>query len=450
MRAALTLDEARAIFAGEVDAAWLSAMRETPEGRALIDAALDVLVEADRQDAASAANLSYETAPRAARASANLLLRRTRTGEPLRVPGGTFVQSADGVRFVVDDDVTLPEGDTATFFDTTCTAEFAGDIGVFPAGTIEAFAPLLETLSGQGTKIDVVPDGGLFRVRLTTDVTQPHPFRQDMRGLYVQIVDDDGGHPSNIGRIMQVDVVNGGAGPEVPGATEDAAAWSRPFAAGHREVSGWDTDEYPFTWRVLQWFDLGIVVANPSSATIGTPPALEGLAILRGIEAGEFESRTELRRRMRLAPQGPTPLGLLRRVLEAAIAFGQDVTKFRIYEQGALEPDPTIDRYAANFPGWGGFLADIHVSDMDTPETPDIFTAEGPYGVSTPGAENPGLGLPFDGTERRVVVRWDEGAISEPTTHPIRLAILAAAEKARPPGVAVELYQSQQHGYPDP
>lgn len=446
--APLTLDEARALFAGEVDASWLSELMSTQDGRALLDAALDMVVEADRRDVLAADSLSAVTATRGSRAVANLLVRRTRTGPRLRMPGGTFVESSDGVRFVVDDDVFLAEGDTATAFDTTCTAEFPGDVGVFPTGTVDRFAPFFETLSGAGTKIEVVADGPNRRVKLTTDVAQPHPFRGTMRGLYVTIVDDDGSHAANVGRIVQVDAVNAGGAPGDVGGAEDAVAWSKPFGPTEPEVVGWATGTYAFTWRVVPWEELGLVVTNSSAASLGTPPALEGMMLLRGLPFGAGDAADVLRRRLRLAPQRPTPLGLLRKVLQAAVELGQDITKFRIYEPGAEAPDSTVDRYAAQFPAWGGFLADVHCSDMDTPETPDIFVTQAPYGVSAPGAKNPGLGLPFDGRERRVIVRWDEGVLSDATARPIRALIFAAGQKARPPGTAVMLYRVEQWGYP--
>lgn len=450
MTPALTLDEARALFTADVDPAWLASLLATPEGVALLDAALSVMVEADRRAFVDASSLFVRTATRATNAHATVFITRTRSGEPIKVPGGTLVEASDGVRFVLDDDVSLAEGSVGVPFDTTCTAELPGDVGVFPAGTIDRFAPLLETLSGQGVSLSIVVDGANRRVKLVTDTSQPHPFRQDMLGLYVVIADDDGAHGRNLGRLVQIAAVNDGSSPGAVGAPEDAAAWSAPFAPTAPQVTHWDTGSYEYTWRVVQWTDLGLTVTNPADASVGTSASLDGLALDRGIVPGEHEQASELQTRLKLAPQHPTPLGALRKALQAILAFGQDVGTLDIYEPGSEAPDASVDRYAAEFPAWGGFLADLHVTDMPDPTTPAGMVATGPYGVTRVAPHNPGLALPIDPRERRVVVRWNEGSLPDATARPIRAALYAALQKARPPGVAIELYQSQQHGYPNP
>lgn len=445
----LTLDEARALFRADVDPAWYEALVSTPDGRALLDAVLDLFVEADRRDEAAAAALLVATATRASTAGATVFVTRTRPGQPLWVPAGTVVESADGVRFLLDDSLSLAEGAVGVPIDTTITADRPGDVGFFPEGTIDRFAPLLDTLSGAGVAIAVVTDGAFRRVKLTTNATQPHPFRQSMKGLYVVIADDDGAHAANLGRLVQIEVVNDGSSPSAVGALEDAVAWSPLYDPTAPQVSGWVTGMYEFTWRVVPWADLGLTVTNVTPATTGASPSLDGLGLERGIPPVPFEGVEALRKRLSLAPQGPTPLGLLRKCLQVLAGFGQSLADLRIYEPGALAPDATLDPYAANFPAWGGFLADIHCSDADDPETPDVQAVQGPYNVTTTTAKNPGLALPFDGRERRLIVRWTEGATPELSARPIRIALLNASAKARPPGVAVELYQSQQHGYPN-
>jgi hypothetical protein len=450
MSGGLTLDEARALFEADVDPAWYASLVATADGVALLDAALAIVVEADRRDAADAGALVAETATRASLAHATVFVARSRPGEALRVPAGTFVESADHVRFELDDDVILAEGAVGVLFDTTCTADRPGNIGVFPAGTIDRFSPLLETLSGAGIALAVVVDGAFRRVKLTTDASQPHPFRQSMLGLYVTIADDDGAHAANVGRLVQIVAVNDGSSPGAVGDVEDTVAWSAPFVPTSPQVAHWSTGRYAYTWRVVSWVELGLTVTNIDAASLGTSPSLDALALVRGIVPSSSDSAEVVRRKARLAPQPPVPLGLLRKVLQAFADFGQDLSALRIYEPGAPAPSATLDPYATNFPAWGGFLADVHCANMADPETPDVFVTHAPYGVTVPGAHNPGLGLPFDGRETRVLVRWDEGATAELTARPIRVAILLAASKARPPGVAIELYRSTQHGYPNP
>jgi hypothetical protein len=450
MTAPLTFDEALAIFRSEVDPAWYAALVSTPDGEATLAAALEVIVEADRRGETDAGALLVDEATRASFARATVFVRRTRAGERLKVPAGTFVESADGVRFLLDDDLDLAEGAVDVPVDTTVVADRPGDVGFFPPGSIDRFSPLLETLSGAGLSISIVTDGAFRRVKLTTDGTQPSPFRQSMIGLYVTIADDDGSHAANVGRLVLVAAVNDGSSPGAAGGLEDVAAWSAAFEPTAPQVSHWATGSYAFTWRVVSWVELGLTVENLTPATLGTSPSLDGLGLDRGMPAWPFESAESLRRRLRLEPQGPTPLGLLRKALQVLAFFGLDLRDLEIYEEGALAADPSVDRYAPNFPPYAGFFADLHHADMPSPVTLPIMVTHGPYGVTRPAVANPGLALPFDGREARIVVRWDETGVPELSARPIRKLLLEVLRKAKPPGVAVELYRSTQHGYPTP
>jgi hypothetical protein len=424
---ALTLEQARALFAAEVDDAWLAGLTSTPDGRALLDAALAVLVEADRRDEADAASLLLSGATRASKATAQVAIRRTRPGPVLKVPAGTRVQSPDGVRFLLDDDMPFGEGEVGVWKDTTAVAELAGHVGVFPAGSITQFSPALGGLSGAGTELAIAIGSGVRFVKLLTDASVPHPFRATMAGLYVEIVSS--AQAQNVGRLVQIATVNDGSAQTAPVTPEGAGAFSPPYAVGAGETLGFATGAHAYEWAVRQWGELGLEVTSTGDATLGAAPSLESLALDRGIEPGASEPEAALRARLSLAPPALPDL--------------------EIYEPYATQPDAAIDAYAAHFPAWGGFLANVHVASMPMTHTPQPMAERRPGGVTVAGAMNPGLAVPLSPVEARVLVRWlNDGTPDEASSRPVRLALLKAALAAKAPGVRVLLYQPQQHGYP--
>ncbi|HEU4411195.1 MAG TPA: hypothetical protein VFS43_38435 [Polyangiaceae bacterium] len=447
MTPALTPDQARALFAAEVDGAWLARLTSTPDGRALLDAALAILVEADRRDAADAASLLLAGARRASKASAPFALRRTRPGPALRVPAGTRVQSPDGVAFALDADVAFAEGEVGVWKDTTGSAELPGHVGTFPAGSIDRFAPALPGLSGEGTSLVVAFGAGVRFVRLLTNLAVPHPFRATMKGLYVEIVASD--EPRNVGRLVQIGAVNNGASPTAPEAPEGAGAFSPAYPVGAAETLNWTSGVHAYEWRVRQWAELGLEVKNTADATLGQGPSLEALALDRGIEPGEAEPEAALRARLALGPQAPSPLGLLRKLVQALAASSGDLPDLQVYEPYATAPDPAVDPFAQTFPAWGGFLAGMHCAGMPMTSTPQAMAERRAGGVTVPGAKNPGLSIPGARVEARVLVRWLlDGAAGESASRPVRVALWRAAQAAKAPGVRVVLYHPPQHGYP--
>lgn len=459
MQRRITFDEAMGILRSHADSRWLDAYMATPEGAVVLSAMADLLVESDAHDADDVASLYVRKFPgrigdpaaRAEKATTTLSITKTRVFKvPIEMAAGSRVQTApDGHVYVTNNAIRWGAAELGSKT-VGATALVPGWPGIIPPDEITEFVRIGNGGNGIGTDIDWIDDGtGDMSVRFHTVPAQPDLFRSDWAGLYVEVVATDPGAPEqNIGLLAPL--AQAGSidfAPEIE--SEYGSAVPRDPTVDLTDQSLWYFGAFGFTWIVRDWQDLGFRVRNTTRVTGGKRPVLDEKALEAGRPPNLGEDSDSLRERVMRHPQKPTPLGVLRKLIEAIRPYGFVRRDLRIYELGQPPPD-SIDPYAENFPGASGFLADIHVADMDDPETPDGMVSVDMAYAPLATYVNPGLALTLHTLPARsVVIRWDPPpGMSTDDENAMRVRIMTTAERARPPGTEVEPYNPDLWSYP--
>lgn len=457
---ALTLAEAEEIFRSQVDGKWYDDLISDPDGTALVFGMFDAFVAVDEYDADLAASLRvrstadpigdpasgpvYSTVP--------LSITRKRSGRNVTIAAGTRVQSPDAHVFYTASDVSWGAGELASKI-VQATAVTPGHHGILPPGTITQFVPVANGVTGLGTNLALVTNLGLTSLRLTTNATKPHLYRKSYDNLYWEITSCPA-HPTMVGRQFRISRVNDSVSPppvfldeEIP---ESRYAWTdRVVLASSAEFSGISTGAVAHEWIIRDWAELGFSVTNTDSPSLGRYGFLDELSRSRGRQRAPGEPDEVLRARMLRAPEPPTPLGVLRAAIVALAPYGVTRHNIQIYELGESGPD-SIDLYAENFPAAGGFLADMHCSDMSTPVTPyGMYASDPDYGLLSP-AFDPGLAFTFNEpiTPFRYIVRWDPPVgMAVEAIKSARIALWNSMLKSGPPGAFFQIYNPEQWGY---
>lgn len=463
MKAALTPEGALELLAGRVEQAWLDELRSTPDGEALLQGAIDVLVAVDQADVDRASQLwlvphSQQIAPPAsgptyATLDLAVTLRRTlKTTRPITLPAGTAVQTPDGHTLLTDSPLTWGVGEVGVTKTTGATAVLPGRLHV-PPGELRAFVPRVDGLSGQGLAVALLPGGGTQpkALRLRTDITVPHAFRDELIGHYVEIFDVAAPGAANERRSLRISATNDGSSQAAAAAPENEYAWGEPSdTTADAWMSPWATGTFAFSWRAVPWGEL-FAVENTTAAEGGSLGLLDELAegVRRPRQTGEPDEL--LRPRLARRGEPPSPLGALRAAIRTLAPWGFGRPDVRIYEMGEPGPDAeAIDPYAFNFPAAMGMISDLHCTDMPTPETPDGMASVDPDYAPLSPFFNPGLALCEPGAVRwQVVVRWEPpGSMPSDQVALVRRLLWAALQAAKPAGCLVQLYFLEQWGYP--
>jgi len=457
----ISRDDAIAVLYAHNPKGYLDELRSTPEGTAVFEAIVDMAVRIDAQNADQASALRVLPASHQVAAPASgaeyatttlAVTMRRPLKQPITIPAGSRGQSPDGHVFVLDGPLSWGVAEVGVTKTVTATALVAGYPGFLPPGSITEWTPIAKGITGVGTQIAISPGIGQPRhLRFTTDTAQPHPFKATLTGLYVVVESGDLACAPNFGRMMQIARVN------------DADPWSSAVTPEGRyarsaevdttvdaSLSAWTLGSFGFQWRALDWSDLGLTVTNTTEVVGGRLAVLDEIAIARGRPREAGEGDEGVRRRLTLAPQRPSPIGLLRKCILSIGPYGFFRLDLRIYEMG--EPAPasvTVDPYAPNFPAAMGFIADLHCCSMTTPETPDGVASRDPDYVALSPFFNPGLALVEGPRPWTAIVRWDPpSGMGGPQVAAIRKTLFAAARQARQPGCLVQLYFPQQWSFP--
>lgn len=460
MRSPLSSAEALELLTGRVEQAWLDELRSTPDGEALLLAAIDVLVAADQADTERAGQLFLvphsqqaslpASGPSYATLTVAVTLRRSlKTTRPITLPAGTAVQTPDGHTLRTDGDLTWGVGEVGVAKTVSATAVLPGRKHI-PPGELRAFVPRVDGLSGEGLSIVISP--GFFQPRsllLQTDLAVPHSFRDELIGHYIELSGVAAPGEANEGRALQISATNDGSSQAAPAAPENEWAWGEPTdTTVDAWMAPWATGTFAFSWRAVPWGEL-FAVENVTAAEGGSLGILDELA--EGVRRPRQPSEPDELLRARLAVRGepPSPLGALRAAIRTLATWGFGRLDVRIYEMGEPAPD-SLDPYAFNFPAALGFISDLHCTDMATPETPDGMASVDPDYVTLDPFFNPGLALLEEGTTRwSAVVRWEPpDSMAAETVATLRRLLMAAVQAAKPAGCLVQLYHLEQWGYP--
>ncbi len=458
MLPALTREDLYAILRSRMPRAWLDEQLSTPDGRAQLEGAMDVFLALDTRDAqassqryvSAASHQVDRPASGGEKAITTLSIRRRRQGYYVPMPARTQVQTPDGHIYTTDAGLSWA-GSELVAKTVAATALRAGHPGAIPAGELTQFSKIAKGITGAGLSLTLTTtSGSLKALRFTTDLTKPHPFKAAHAGLMIEIVDVSTlAAQGNVGRHIAIGRVNNGVAYANASAPDgNAAAWTAPLdPAVDPTYSAWYVGAHTFTWRVLDWDDLGFSVTNTVAVSGGRDAALDERAIARGRARLAGESDDAVRARLERAPAGPFPLGVLDKLIAVLNQWAFTRHDVQIYELGATAPD-AVDLYAENFPACGGFISDLHCSDMSTPATPDGMASASPtYSVLSPFF-NPGLALTFTPSRWGAVVRWDTGGLPPSTVATIRHTLFAALKDAKQPGCFVALYFPQAWSYP--
>jgi hypothetical protein len=457
--AALTYAEGLAMLRRHVDGDWLDRVMSDPDGAATVRMLVDGLVRLDGEDARRAASLRIRPDPdavappasRAEYATATLAIRRRRLSPVAHVmPAGTLVQTLpDRIVFRTDAPLIFPAGEADVWHEVGATATFPGPAGFIPPDEITSFVGIANGANGIGQQIAIVDDGtGDLALQFLTTL-QPDLFRSSWAGLYIEITATGSGpQEQNLGLMAQL--LRAGA-LTFPDEIESQYATSVIFdpVVDQTVPAMWFAGTFEYSWAVRDWDDLGFDVRNTTEVVGGAYPLLDEIATARGLLPLVDEGTEALRARVLARPQKPTPLGVLRKALLALQPFGFGRQNLRIYELGATSPDVEVDPYAENFPAAGGFIGDLHVTDMPSPETPDGLAALDPEYFVVPVLHNPGPVVPMLGSETRSdVVRHDVPPLPDEMAAAIRRDLYAAATRGDAPGSTLELWEPDQWLYP--
>lgn len=467
MKPALTSDEALEILRGRVDKGWLEQLLSDADGQALVMGLVDIFAEVDQLDAQVASSLFTsphslqvdQPASGAEKATTTLqvtLKKQVKSAVPLPLPAGTKVTTPDGHVYLTDAPLSWGQGEVGVAKTVAATALLPGHPGAIPPGEITGFVDVARGLSGVGTKIELkVVTGGSFRsLRFRTDTALPHPFRDVVTGMLLEVTSADPAGVANVGRVAPIAKVNDFLSPGVEPpysstAPDGAFAWAEVVdASADARYSVWTLGTFGFEWRIIPWDEL-FTVTNTTAVTGGREAMLDELAQGRGRPRQPGEEDEPLRARLAAAPEPPSPLGVLRKSIRALVPYGFGRLDVRVYELGLDVPEDT-DPYAYNFPAACGMISDLHCSDMSTVGTPDGMASADPSYASLSPFFNPGLALCEGGAQRwTVIVRWEPpGGMPADTTAKIRRLLYAAAKRAAQPGCIVQLYYPNQWSYP--
>jgi hypothetical protein len=462
--APLTLTDALAIVRGRVEKGWLEELLSDPDGVALLSALCDQYVALDAQDAQDASSLFVAThsaqvdlpaqGPSYATTTLAVTLRKPPKGaSPLSLPDGTRVQTADGHVYLTGSALTFAPGELGLPKTVSATALLPGHPGAIPPGEITQFTPVANGISGVGLAVNLVVVSGTQKaLRFTTDTTKPHPFKTPMIGLLLEVtsVATLAAAP-DLGQTVQITAMNNGSGasPSDASSPENAYAWSATVdTATDARYAGWYTGAFGYEWRLVDWGEY-LGVTNTTAVSGGRGDVIGEIARARGRPRQTGEDDEQLRGRLLRAPDPPSPIGLLRKAIVALVPYGFGRLDVRVYEMGEPPPDATVDPYWFNFPAAGGFIADLHVADMDDPNTPDAMASYDENYNLLASFVNPGLALVEGGaTTFDVVVRWTApGSMLAATAATIRRLLYFACKLGSAPGTVVNLYEITQWGY---
>lgn len=464
MTPALTAEEVRAILYAHNDADMLDELRSTEEGACLFEALVDFGTRVDGANAKEAAQLwvshsSHEIAPPAgvaAFATGTIEIARSYAAKaPHTIPAGTVLEFPDGHAVRTDAAVTFGASEVGVFKSVAVTAVVVGPMGFIPAGEAMGFRAVARGVTGVGVDLKLFPSVGQPKhLAIQTDLAQPHPFASKHVGLYVEVTSvENPAFAANVGRQFQIARVNAADPWSSAPTTEGAFARSAEIdTTVDASLSGWVTGAHGFEWAVRDWAELGFVARTASEIDGGRRGFLPEIGAGRGRPQEPGEPDETFRARVLRKPQKPTPLGLLRKVTLAAAAFGFERLDVRIYEMG-LPGASSVDKYQPNFPAAMGFLSDLHVSDMTTPETPDGMASKDPDYATLAVFVNPGLAMTDGGAGAPCFPRWCalvriDTALPSPQAEAFRRAVFHAMQAGRPPGCMLLLYHPQQHGFP--
>lgn len=458
MLAPLTFDEALGILRSHVDPAWLEAHMATPDGYAEIAAIVDLFVELDTRDAIDASALFVRPwgrqvaapASGATKATTTIAITKTRaTPSPITIPAGTKVETPDGHVFTLDNPLSWGKGEAGVAKSTTATALVSGHMGAIPQGEITAFVPIANGLSGVGTDVSVPFVTGGKALRLTTDLTKPHPFKSFVAGLYVQILDvTDSTKSAFVGTLWQAAHVNGSSSsPFTAGAPENAYLWAPVVINSDATYNAVPTGSYGYTWVARDWAELGFAVTNTTAVVDGVPGFLDEIANARGRPRLVGEGDDSVRARLLRAPEPPTSTALLHKAVVALAPYNATRHDVTIYEIGIGAPS-SVDPLAANCPIAMGFIGDLHVGDNTDAFTPDaVASADANYNATTPFV-NPGFSCACPPYPFVVIVRWDPPAgMPSDQQSAANGALWKAENDGRQPGCFLQLYNTSQWGF---
>jgi hypothetical protein len=451
---AITEQEAVEIMRASVDGAWFDKLISDPDGYAIVMGVVDCVVEIDRVDADMAASLRVRRpadaigppASGSQYATTTLEITRSKPGRDITIRAGTICQSVDGHRYALDSDLSWGAGDLSAKT-VGATAVSPGYPGVLPPGSIDRFALVANGVTGIGTELTIGTTSGSYEaMKITTDAAKPHLFRAPYVGLYLEIT-SCGAQPSQVGRQFQIDGVKT-LFLDTENLPETRYAWTAAFdSTTSAEFFGIVSDAYEFEWRIRDWSELGFTVRNTVAATGGRYAFLDELARARGRARQAGEGDDELRARLLRAPERPSPLGVLRKAIVALAPYGVTRHQIQIYELGESGPD-AADLYAENFPAGGGFVSDLHCSDMSKPYTPVGMYSQSPTYTTLTPAYDPGPPLPLGSGAFGFIVRWDPpSGMSAPVVAEARRLLWQALRSAAPPGAFFQIYNAGQWGF---
>lgn len=441
----------------QVSADWWDQITSDPDGNALVLALADVFSELDAANASEASALRVRQAPGLAAAPASgaeyatttLEIRRTKTGRSITMPTGTLVETPDGHRYATTSPLSWGGGELAAK-SVSAQAVAPGWPGIIPAGAIDRFVRVANGVSGIGTEITLWnTHDTYYSIQLTTDATKPHLFRSSYVGLYFEIT-SCAAQPQQVGLQFQVTAVNDGTAFDADSLPESRYMWTPEIdSTVDVEYGNIISDAYSYEWVIRDWDELGFSVRNTTAATGGRAAFLDEHARARGRARLPGEADEQVRARLLRAPELPSPIGVLRKAIVALAPFGVRRSDIKIYELGQRGADP-VDVYVENFPSAGGFISDLHCSDMSSPETPVGMYSKSPTYTTLSPAYDPGLALTLDGpvSPFRYLVRWDPPAGMDPDlVKQIRVLLWQSLRSSKPPGAFFQIYEITQWGF---
>lgn len=448
-----TAEELLEIVRARVPRAWIYQCLSTPDGAATLMMVADMFAELDARDARRMSALFVaphsmqvdEPASGAVAAATTLAIVRRRAGAELSLTPGTRCQTRDGHVFRTLTRLTFGAHELDVEKTVEAVAVVPGDFAVIPPNEITQFTPVANGLTGAGTEILNVAVGGAFSLRLTTDVTKPHPWRDTIAGLPIEFLSASGVLAPNVGMQAQIAKVTTGPAHADPPDTETAYAWTPLTDQAYPTLA---MGAAPFVWAARDWNEVGFEVRNVTRATPGRDATIDALAEARGRPRRPGEGDESVRTRLRRKPLSPSARGILEQVVIAIAPFGFGRHDVRIYELGIV-PVGDTSALAENYQPAGGWLWSKTCYGMATPHTPDAMAARGVSGATLSIYVNPGF-VGWEGISPWVIVVRVTlpGGFDADVAAQIRLATSEAFQAARQRGAVAFLYNVVQWSYP--
>lgn len=449
---AATDEELLELLRARIPREWLDTCLSTPDGQAMLGAAVAMFVALDVRDAERMSGLFVgphslqvqKPASGARNATTALAFTRRRAGAGLTLPAGTRVQTPDGHVFLTTDPVSFGAQETGVEKMVGGVAAVAGHFAEIPPDEITEFTPVARGLTGAGTAIEGFAVPGGFALRLTTDATKPHPWRASIVGLPFEVLTASGVGAVNVGKQGQIDRVTSGDSWFNDPDTETPYAWT---PVTDEQFPTWAIGVFPFEWAIRDWNEVGFTVRNATPVVGGRDGTLDALVEARGRPRRPGELDEAVRTRLLRRPLSPSALGVLEQVVVAIAPHGFGRHDVRVYELGQVPAE--ADALAENFPKAGGSLLDLHATFVGTPLTPDEMAARAPDGSTLASFVNPGFQGKYPSTPWTIVVDvMLPTGFDEPAAREIRLATWEAVQAARQRGCVAWLYHPEQWGYP--